>query len=953
VTDAPFDAIVIGTGFGGAVAACRLAQAGKTVCILERGRRYPLGDFPRPAKRPDHLPHTARWAWAIDHGLWDVKDLQGVLAVVAAGYGGGSLVYANVHLRPPPQIFSDGWPAVYTRPALDPFYDVVAGALRVRPIPATLSSPPSPVTGRLPKVDAMRRVAGTLGRNGWFFLPPLAIDFDKCVMCAECVVGCQIHAKNTLDLNYLAVAEASPNVDVRTLAEAVGIKEEAGGTYTVRYVDHIVGDTEAQVQGKSVFLCAGAVNSTDILLRSQDEIGILPESKKQIGRRFFSNGDAIAMVFDTTNGPAPRPTLGPTIATTLLFNGGAASLRTAPSEWFVLQDGGYPTWLAPVLGLFRGEFWLERNRIARAQRPPTPFDRAAAAAFTEQAKEMGRAMLALLDVRSAFQVRSLTAGLSLDTILPRQIRERLVPDLQTFARDLERRHADPVSHQTLDEVGRHVDENPLVPSFVVKQAKKLAEPFLVGSTLEILHRYFLNAPPNTMNPFTPAVLWPLVVGFAERLFLDRRPDDHALLMLAVGVDAASGQLALDDDGRLRAYWDLAANASVASAQERLIHDVADALGGEMRLNPDSTSQQRPVTVHCLGGCAMADASVDGVTDPNGKVFGTRALYVLDGAAIPSSLGTNPSATIAAIAERNVRKALEDPASPIFTPVPVPLDRGVPGWPPDLTVAEIQRRLGQTREILDPIAGMPAPPSPPPRSAAVGLSFKEVMQGFYARGADINLPIRAELQATIEDLNAFLVNPRRPVAITGTVVLTPAAGAAAVTYAATGTLDLLKRVDTVRALEDLFDDWQQRRASFRTAAQRQAGMDALLRRLEQHSPKYEMDYNLTLTGPGGPRQLTGVKRIYGGPGLAVWRETTTLELTITGGGTAAGTGKMHVHLADFLGRQLPSFEVTGTADDDDARIAWAFGRFFRFFFGTLRQVYLPRVETLNPFGDRTS
>jgi cholesterol oxidase len=67
-----FDAVVIGTGFGGAVAACRLTQAGKNVCVLERGRRYGRGDFPRPATRPDHLPHTARWAWALDYGLWDV-----------------------------------------------------------------------------------------------------------------------------------------------------------------------------------------------------------------------------------------------------------------------------------------------------------------------------------------------------------------------------------------------------------------------------------------------------------------------------------------------------------------------------------------------------------------------------------------------------------------------------------------------------------------------------------------------------------------------------------------------------------------------------------------------------------------------------------------------------------------------------------------------------------------
>src|SRR5262249_50363838 len=230
----------------------------------------------------------------------------------AAGYGGGSLVYANVHLRPPGQIFApappgntkdpEGWPAVYSRDELNPYYDIVAAALRVGPLPATLTAP-SPVT-RLPKVDALRQVATNLGRARWFFMPPLAIDFGKCIMCAECVAGCQIHAKNTLDLNYLAEAEKSPDVDVRTLAEVDTITV-ADGIYTVTYRDHITGRTDATVQGRSVFLCAGAVNSTDILLRSKNTLGIEEDSKKQIGRRFFGNGDAISMVFDTANGPAP------------------------------------------------------------------------------------------------------------------------------------------------------------------------------------------------------------------------------------------------------------------------------------------------------------------------------------------------------------------------------------------------------------------------------------------------------------------------------------------------------------------------------------------------------------------------------------------------------------------------------------------------------------------------
>src|SRR5262249_35266099 len=115
----PFDAVVIGTGFGGAVASCRLAQANKRVCILERRRCTLLHHVPRTPKRPHTLPQTSRWFWTLDQGLWDLRALQGMLAAVAAGYGGGSLVYANVHLRAPAQVFAPlsssngdplGWP---------------------------------------------------------------------------------------------------------------------------------------------------------------------------------------------------------------------------------------------------------------------------------------------------------------------------------------------------------------------------------------------------------------------------------------------------------------------------------------------------------------------------------------------------------------------------------------------------------------------------------------------------------------------------------------------------------------------------------------------------------------------------------------------------------------------------------------------------------------------------
>src|SRR4030095_15522568 len=164
--------------------------------------------------------------------------------------------------------------------------------------------------------------------------------------------------------------------------------------------------------------------------------------------------------------------------------------------------------------------------------------------------------------------------------------------------NLEAKHAGAVSKDTLEEVARRVAAQPFVPDWLGNQAKQFAAPEVLGSTLEILHRYFLNAPKNTAQPFTPAILWPLVVGWVERLFLDRKPDANALLMLAGGVGAATGALPIDDDKRLLAYWDLAGNVPFSSTQERLMQDVGGKLGGEVRLNPDWVSRQRPVTVHC-------------------------------------------------------------------------------------------------------------------------------------------------------------------------------------------------------------------------------------------------------------------------------------------------------------------------------------------------------------------
>ena len=109
-----YSAVVIGSGFGGAATACRLAQAGFDVAILERGKRYPKHSFPR-----NYKSLSGGWVWSQGQGLFDVKPLHEMQVVQAAGWGGGSLIYANVHLRPVPDVFAQGWPAGYDRASLD------------------------------------------------------------------------------------------------------------------------------------------------------------------------------------------------------------------------------------------------------------------------------------------------------------------------------------------------------------------------------------------------------------------------------------------------------------------------------------------------------------------------------------------------------------------------------------------------------------------------------------------------------------------------------------------------------------------------------------------------------------------------------------------------------------------------------------------------------------------
>jgi cholesterol oxidase len=256
-------------------------------------------------------------------------------------------------MRPPQEVFDRSWPEPYSRSVLDPYYDLAAHMLDVRPVPA------DPRTGELPpKTRLMAQAARLLGQSDGFFHPNLAVRFEgegpnrfgvtqkACTFSGECDIGCNQGAKNTLDLNYLALAEQH-GAAVGTLTQAVRIAR-AGDGYQVRlreYGHPGAGrdGVERDVTAGYVFVCAGALGTTELLLRSRDQYRTLPDLPPALGHGYSGNGDFLSFG-DGLREPA-EPSNGPTITTAALLHTGTA----AAQQWFVLEDGGYSEHLAKLI----------------------------------------------------------------------------------------------------------------------------------------------------------------------------------------------------------------------------------------------------------------------------------------------------------------------------------------------------------------------------------------------------------------------------------------------------------------------------------------------------------------------------------------------------------------------------------------------------------------------------
>jgi cholesterol oxidase len=290
-----YDAVVIGSGFGGSINSLRLAQAGKSTLVLERGKRYKPGNFPRDATNVNEV----FWRYPRireAQGLYDVRFLSSLATIAASGVGGGSLIYSNVHIRPDPVVFeSDRWPRSISCRSLDKYYDIVAKTLDVSPLPEE---------SNVPVRRYFRKAAAALQRT--IFDPDQAVSWKQpsdparqaCQLCAECELGCQFGAKNTLDFTYLAAAE---RLGTRIQPGAwVSHIEPATMGYRVHFVDLTTGEKKV-VNGSRVVVSAGTLGTNEILLRSRDITWTLPRLSRRLGCGYSANGDFLATIRNTAS----------------------------------------------------------------------------------------------------------------------------------------------------------------------------------------------------------------------------------------------------------------------------------------------------------------------------------------------------------------------------------------------------------------------------------------------------------------------------------------------------------------------------------------------------------------------------------------------------------------------------------------------------------------------------
>jgi len=290
-------AVVIGSGFGGAVSALRLAEKGFKVTVLEQGRRWKRADFPKTTW------DVRRFFWAPELGLrgpFRMSFFRHVTVLSGVGVGGGSLVYANTLPVPSDAFYERGnWAGLADwKTELAPHYETAK-----RMLGATRR--PDHAAGVTDKI--LEEVAAEIGRSEHYSPTDVAVFFGEpgveaddpyfdgkgpkrtgCTLCGSCMTGCRVGAKNTLDTNYLYLAEQlGARIIPQTRATAV---RPEGSTYRVEAIGPYGPLTLA---ADKVVFSAGVLGTTELLLRMRADRDGLPGLSAHVGRYIRTNSEAI------------------------------------------------------------------------------------------------------------------------------------------------------------------------------------------------------------------------------------------------------------------------------------------------------------------------------------------------------------------------------------------------------------------------------------------------------------------------------------------------------------------------------------------------------------------------------------------------------------------------------------------------------------------------------------
>ncbi len=722
-----YDVVVVGSGYGGGIAASRMARCGQSVCLLEKGKEFLPGDFPSSVVDAAKEMHMSKGKTQLgqENGLFDFVVGKEISVLKGCGLGGTSLINANVSIEADSRVFDDPkWPEALRQDKQAIDFGIARARDMLRPTPYPEGQNGYEV---LAKTEGMRKSAKAMGEE--FKLADINVNFEdkinhvgvhqqKCNNCGDCVSGCNHASKNTTQVNYLPDAK---NHGAEIFTEvAVKYVEKKEEEWLVHF--DVLGTGREKfdapalfVRAKKVFISAGALGSTEILLRSAEK-GL--SVSNTLGQHFTGNGDVLGFGYNCD---------------------------------------------APVRGI--GKI-IKKGKMG----------------------DVGPCITSVIDMRKGEKMEegmTLEEG-SIPTAIGQVVLSSIVHFTRIFGKDTDRSMSD----------------------FFREKWRELQS--------------------MVRGPYYGAV-------------------NNTQVYLVMAHDDSSGKMSLKHD-HINISWKGVGKQKIFNQVGEKLHQATKALGGSYVKNPAFTKlmDYDLVTVHPLGGSVMGETAETGVVNHKGQVYADQqgtalheGLYVMDGAIIPRSVGTNPLLTISGLAERNCKLIAEEMGLSLSYDFPEIVDKPVPA--PTTGIQFTEKMTG-----------------------FFSIDEKENYQQAYAQGELANSPFDFTLTIQSDDIDRFVGEAAHEAGMAGTV-----------NASALSTFPL-------------------------TISE---GNFNLFVRDKEDAARKKMDYRMQMQSREGKSYyFRGYKDIHDDKGFDVWEDTTVLFISVYEGrdeqGPLLGKGMLKIKPADF-------------------------------------------------------